>query len=93
MLQAGGLDAAQGGVILSLCYISQTFARLLAPIVAGRGCDQRLIIAAMVLLTAFGIIGFVYAPVSRSRSSPSSSGLGRVARSAWRSAAGSAHTV
>ena len=64
MLQARGLDAAQSGVILSLCYISQTFAGLLAPIVAGRGRDQPLIIAAMVLLTAFGLIGYVYAPVS-----------------------------
>ena len=60
-LQACGLDAAQSGLILSLCYISQTFAGLLAPIVAGRGRDQPLIIAAMVLLTAFGLI---YAPVS-----------------------------
>jgi MFS transporter, CP family, cyanate transporter len=93
MLQARGLDAAQSGVILSLCYISQTFAGLLAPIAAGRGRDQRLIIAAMVLLTAFGLIGFVYAPVSSLKASPSSSGLGRVARSAWRSAAGAAHTV
>ena len=61
MLRARGLDATQSGLILSLCYISQTFAGLLAPIVAGRGRDKPLIIAAMVLLTAFGLI---YAPVS-----------------------------
>ncbi len=64
MLQARGLDAAQSGLILSVCYISQTFAGLLAPIVAGKGRDQRLIIAAMVLLTAFGLLGFIYAPLS-----------------------------
>jgi MFS transporter, CP family, cyanate transporter len=64
MLQARGLDAAQSGLILSVCYISQTFAGLLAPIVAGKKRDQRLIIAAMVVLTALGLLGFVYAPVS-----------------------------
>jgi MFS transporter, CP family, cyanate transporter len=64
MLQARGLDAAQSGLILSVCYISQTFAGLLAPIVAGRARDQRLIIAAMVVLTGLGLLGFVYAPVS-----------------------------
>ena len=64
MLQARGLDAAQSGLILSICYISQTFAGLLAPIVAGRGRDQRLIIAAMVLPTALGLVGFVCAPVA-----------------------------
>jgi MFS transporter, CP family, cyanate transporter len=64
MLQARGLDAAQSGLVLSVCYISQTFAGLLAPIVAGRARDQRLIIAAMVVLTGLGLLGFVYAPVS-----------------------------
>jgi MFS transporter, CP family, cyanate transporter len=64
MLQARGLDAAQSGLILSVCYISQTLAGLLAPIVAGRTRDQRLIIAAMVVLTGLGLLGFVYAPVS-----------------------------
>ena len=63
MLQARGLDAATSGLILSVCYISQTIAGLLAPIVAGRWRDQRLIIIAMVLLTALGLLGFVYAPV------------------------------
>jgi CP family cyanate transporter-like MFS transporter len=64
MLQARGLDATESGLILSVCYISQTFAGLLAPIVAGRWRDQRLIVAAMVVLTALGLLGFVYAPVS-----------------------------
>jgi MFS transporter, CP family, cyanate transporter len=63
MLQARGLDAAESGLILSICYISQTFAGLLAPIVAGKWRDQRLIVAAMVVLTALGLLGFVYAPV------------------------------
>src|SRR3984885_3985769 len=63
MLQARGLDAAQSGLILSICYISQTVSGLLAPIVAGRWRDQRLAVVAMVLLTAVGLLGFVYAPV------------------------------
>jgi MFS transporter, CP family, cyanate transporter len=63
MLQARGLDATESGLILSICYISQTFAGLLAPIVAGKWRDQRLIVAAMVVLTALGLLGFVYAPV------------------------------
>jgi len=64
MLQARGLDATESGLILSVCYISQTFAGLLAPIAAGKWRDQRLIVAAMVVLTALGLLGFVYAPVS-----------------------------
>lgn len=63
MLQARGLDAAGSGLVLSVCYIGQTVAGLLAPIVAGRQSDQRLMIIAMVLLTALGLVGFVYAPV------------------------------
>jgi CP family cyanate transporter-like MFS transporter len=63
MLQARGLDAAASGLALSLCYIGQTVAGLLAPIVAGRQSDQRLIVTAMVLMTALGLLGFVYAPV------------------------------
>jgi MFS transporter, CP family, cyanate transporter len=64
MLQARGLDATESGLILSICYISQTIAGLLAPIVAGKWRDQRLIVAATVVLTALGLLGFVYAPVS-----------------------------
>jgi MFS transporter, CP family, cyanate transporter len=63
MLQARGLDAASSGLVMSLCYVGQTVAGLLAPIVAGRQSDQRLIITVMVLLTALGLLGFVYAPV------------------------------
>jgi MFS transporter, CP family, cyanate transporter len=63
MLQARGLDAASSGLVMSLCYIGQTVAGLLAPIVAGRQSDQRLIVTAAVLLTALGLLGFVYAPV------------------------------
>jgi CP family cyanate transporter-like MFS transporter len=61
MLQARGLDAAESGLILSVSYISQTVTGLLAPIVAGKWRDQRLIVAAMVVLTALGLLGFVYA--------------------------------
>jgi MFS transporter, CP family, cyanate transporter len=61
--QARGLDATQSGFVLSVCYISQTIAGLLAPIVAGKWRDQRLIVAAMVVLTALGLLGFVCAPV------------------------------
>jgi CP family cyanate transporter-like MFS transporter len=63
MLEARGLDAATSGLIISLCYIGQTAAGLLAPVIAGRQPDQRLIVAVMVLLTAAGLFGFVYAPV------------------------------
>ena len=63
MLQARGLDAATAGLVMSLCYIRQTVAGLLAAIVAGRQSDQRPIVAAMVLLTAVGLLGFVYAPL------------------------------
>lgn len=63
MLQARGLDPTQSGVILSVCYISQTVSGLLAPIFAGKWRDQRLIVAAMVALTALGLLGFVFAPV------------------------------
>ena len=80
MLQARGLDATESGLILSVCYISQTFAGLLAPIVAGKWRDQRLIVAAMVVLTAL-LLGFVYAPVSSLKLSAS----GRAVRSGWRS--------
>jgi MFS transporter, CP family, cyanate transporter len=62
MLQARGLDAAQSGLILSICYISQTVSGLLAPIVAGKWRDQRLAVVVMVVLTAIGLLGFVYAP-------------------------------
>jgi MFS transporter, CP family, cyanate transporter len=63
MLEARGLDAAASGLVMSLCYVGQTAAGLLAPIVAGRRRDQRLIVAVTVLLTAAGLLGFVYAPV------------------------------
>lgn len=63
MLQARGLDAATSGFVMSLCFVGQTITGLLAPIVAGRQSDQRLIVTAMVLLTALGLLGFVYAPV------------------------------
>jgi MFS transporter, CP family, cyanate transporter len=63
MLQARGLDAATSGFVISISYVSQMAAGLLAPILAGRQRDQRLIIAAMVLLTAGGLLGFVFAPV------------------------------
>jgi MFS transporter, CP family, cyanate transporter len=63
MLQARGLDPAASGLIISLCYISQTFAGLLGPMLAARQADQRLMVATMVILTALGLLGFVYAPV------------------------------
>jgi MFS transporter, CP family, cyanate transporter len=63
MLEARGVDATTSGLVISLCYIGQTIAGLLAPIIAGRQSDQRLIVTAMVVLTALGLLGFVYAPV------------------------------
>ena len=63
MLQARGLDPTASGIVISICYLGQTAAGLLAPIVAGRRRDQRLIIFIMVALTAAGLLGFVFAPV------------------------------
>ena len=63
MLQARGLDAATSGLVVSICYVAQMVTGLLAPIFAGRQRDQRLIIAVMVVLTAAGLFGFVFAPV------------------------------
>jgi len=63
MLQARGLTPAASGIVISICYLGQTAAGLLAPIVAGRRRDQRLIIFVMVTLTAAGLLGFVFAPV------------------------------
>ncbi len=63
MLQARGLDAATSGLVVSLCYVAQMVTGLLAPIFAGRQRDQRIIIAIMVVLTAAGLLGFVFAPV------------------------------
>lgn len=63
MLEARGLDATTSGVVISLSYVAQTVSGLSAPILAGRQRDQRLIIAAMVLLTAAGLLGLVFAPV------------------------------
>lgn len=63
VLEARGLNATTSGVIISLSYVGQMVAGLSAPIVAGRQRDQRLIIAAVVVLTAAGLVGFVFAPV------------------------------
>jgi CP family cyanate transporter-like MFS transporter len=63
MLQARGLDAAASGVVISFCYLAQMATGLLAPIVAGRHKDQRLVIAIVSLLTIAGLLGFVFAPV------------------------------
>jgi len=63
MLEARGLDAVTSGVIVSICYVAQMVTGLLAPIIAGRQRDQRLIIAVMVLLTAAGLLGFAFGPI------------------------------
>jgi CP family cyanate transporter-like MFS transporter len=63
MLQARGLDPTASGVVVSITYIAQMVTGLLAPVVAGRQRDQRLIIAIAVVLTAGGLLGFVFAPV------------------------------
>ena len=63
MIEARGLDPATSGVIVSICYVAQMVTGLLAPIIAGRTPDQRLIIVVMVVLTAAGLFGFVFAPV------------------------------
>ena len=63
MLEARGLDPTASGVVVSITYIAQMVTGLLAPVVAGRQRDQRLIIAIAVMLTAGGLLGFVFAPV------------------------------
>lgn len=63
MLQARGLDPATSGVVVSISYVGQMVTGLLAPVIAGRQRDQRLIIAIAVLLTAVGLLGFIFAPV------------------------------
>ena len=44
MLQARGLDPATSGVVVSISYVAQMVTGLLAPVIAGRQRDQRLII-------------------------------------------------
>ena len=63
MLQARGLDPATSGIVVSISYVGQMVTGLLAPVVAGRQRDQRLIIAVVVALTAAGLLGFIFAPV------------------------------
>jgi len=62
MLQARGLDATSAGLVISICFVAQMVTGLLAPIVAGRQRDQRLITAVMALMTLAGLLGFVFAP-------------------------------
>ncbi len=62
MLQARGLDPATSGLVVSISYVGQMVTGLLAPVVAGRQRDQRLIIVVCVILTAIGLLGFIFAP-------------------------------
>jgi MFS transporter, CP family, cyanate transporter len=63
MLEARGLDPTASGVVVSITYVAQMVTGLLAPVVAGRQRDQRLIIVIAMVLTAGGLLGFVFAPV------------------------------
>jgi MFS transporter, CP family, cyanate transporter len=63
MLQARGLDPTASGVVVSISYIAQMVTGLLAPVIAGRQRDQRLIIVIAVAMTAAGLLGFIFAPV------------------------------
>ena len=63
MLQARGLDPTASGVVVSISYIAQMVTGLLAPVIAGRQHDQRLIIVIAVAMTAAGLLGFIFAPV------------------------------
>lgn len=62
MLQARGLDGTSSGLVISISYVGQMVTALAAPILAGRQRDQRLLVVAVVLLTATGLLGFVFAP-------------------------------
>lgn len=63
MVVARGLDPSTAGVIVSIGYLSQMVAGLGAPILAGRQRDQRLILAAVTVMTAIGLIGYTFAPI------------------------------
>jgi CP family cyanate transporter-like MFS transporter len=63
MVVARGLDPTTAGVIVSIGYLSQMVAGLGAPILAGRRRDQRLILAAVAVMTALGLFGYTFAPI------------------------------
>jgi CP family cyanate transporter-like MFS transporter len=63
MLEARGLDAATSGLIVSISYIAQMVTGLSAPIIAGRQRDQRPTVVVLLLLTATGLLGFIFAPI------------------------------
>lgn len=63
MLQARGVDAANSGLIMSISYLAQMATAFLAPLVAERQRDQRLLAVGLIILTSAGLAGFVFAPI------------------------------
>jgi CP family cyanate transporter-like MFS transporter len=63
ILQERGLPAAAAGSVVSASVLCQTAACLVAPGLAARSADQRLISVCAVLMAAGGFIGCLFAPM------------------------------
>lgn len=63
ILRERGMDAATAGLVVSFSVLVQTAACLLAPALAVRGRDQRLINVLIMLLAVGGFIGCIFAPL------------------------------
>ncbi len=64
LLRERGLGTQQAGYVMSVSIFLQIVAALAAPPLAARGRDQRLATLASMLITAAGIAGYFYGPMS-----------------------------
>ncbi len=64
ILRARGLDGVTAGAIVSVSVMIQSASCLIAPHLAVRGKDQRLINVALCLIATGALIGFLFAPLS-----------------------------
>jgi CP family cyanate transporter-like MFS transporter len=64
ILHARGLPLATAGVIVSVSVLCQTLACLVAPGIAAKSRDQRVINAAVMLMAVTGFTGCLFAPLS-----------------------------
>jgi CP family cyanate transporter-like MFS transporter len=62
ILRSSGLSADQAGLMLSLCMIIGLPGSLLAPMLAARLADQRVLTASVAVLTALGLGGLLVLP-------------------------------
>ncbi len=65
ILQSRGLSPAQSGFLVSASVMVQTTTALTGPWLATRGRNQRGAVALMIVLTALGIGGLLYAPLAQ----------------------------